>query len=62
VIICTPPADPLRSLEIVAEDRTSTVWDEQFPSDEAALAEALRAIKEDGIRSFSEGEPDDTRQ
>jgi hypothetical protein len=45
------------SLEIVAEDGTSTVWDDLF-SDEIALAEALKAIKENGIRSFSQVEPD----
>jgi len=45
------------TLEIVAEDGTSTVWDDLF-SDEIALAEALKAIKENGIRSFSQVEPD----
>ena len=44
------------SLEIVAEDGTSTVWDDLF-SDEIALAEALKAIKKNGIRSFSQVEP-----
>jgi hypothetical protein len=33
---------------------SSTVWDELFGSDEAALTEALNAIEEDGIGSFSE--------
>jgi len=41
------------SLEVVAEDGTSTVWNEPFKSDEEALEEALRAIEEDGIDSFS---------
>jgi hypothetical protein len=45
------------SLEIIAENGTSTVWDDMFPSDEVALAEALKAIKEDGIRAFSEVDP-----
>jgi hypothetical protein len=45
------------SLEILAEDGTSTVWDDLY-SDEIALAEALKAIKENGIRSFSQVEPD----
>jgi hypothetical protein len=44
------------SLEIVAEDGTSTVWDDLF-SHEIALVEALKAIKENGIRSFSQVEP-----
>ncbi len=50
------------SLEIVAEDGTSTVWDEPFPSDEAALAEALKTIKEEGIGSFSEADAGKSRQ
>ena len=43
------------SLEIVAADGCSTVWDNLFDSDEAALAEALSAIKDEGIKSFFEG-------
>jgi uncharacterized protein len=50
------------SLEIVATNGTSTVWDDLFRSDEAALAEALKAIKEDGIRTFFEGGPNETLQ
>jgi hypothetical protein len=41
------------SLEIVAQNGMSTVWDDLFPSDEAALAEALKAISEEGLESFS---------
>jgi hypothetical protein len=37
------------SLEIVAADGCSTVWDDLFASDEAALAEALSAIKDEEI-------------
>jgi uncharacterized protein len=48
------------SLEILAKNGTSTVWDDLFASDEVALVEALKAIKEDGIRSFSKGNPDKT--
>jgi hypothetical protein len=44
------------SLEILAEDGTSTVWDDLF-SDEIALGVALRAIKKNGIRSFSQVDP-----
>lgn len=43
------------ALEIVSSDGCSTVWEEPFASDEEALAEALSAIKDDGIKSFSEG-------
>jgi uncharacterized protein len=46
------------SLEIVAQNGISTVWDDLFPSDDAALAEALKAIDEEGIRSFSIRAPD----
>ena len=42
------------SLEIVASDGCSTVWDDLFESDEAALAEGLAAIKDEGIKSFFE--------
>ena len=41
------------SLEMVAQNGMSTVWDDLFPSDEAALAEALKAISEEGLESFS---------
>lgn len=39
-------------LEIVDQENNSTVWDEPFLSDEAALAEALQAIKDEGIMAF----------
>jgi hypothetical protein len=42
------------SLEIVAEDGTSTVWDDLF-SDEIALAEALNRLKEVTERSEKRG-------
>lgn len=41
------------SLEIMAEDGTSTVWDEPFETDQEALAEALKAIQEEGFGRFS---------
>jgi len=41
------------SLEIVAENGTSTVWDDLFLSDEVALSGALKAIEEDGIMSVA---------
>ena len=40
-------------LEIEDERGGSTVWDDTFESDDAALAEALRAIDEDGIHTFA---------
>ena len=36
----------------------STVWDDVFDSDQAALDEALRTIEEDGIHSFTEPDSD----
>ena len=47
--------DSAWTLEIIASDGCSTVWEEPFDSDEAALAEALSAIKDEGIPSFFEG-------
>jgi hypothetical protein len=44
--------EPSWTLEVVAEDNTSTVWDDRFPSDEEALNEALRSIREEGFTSF----------
>jgi hypothetical protein len=39
-------------LEITADDGHSTVWEDPFDTDEAALAEALQALKEEGIDAF----------
>ena len=44
-------------LEIVDHLGGSTVWNETFPSDEAALAEAMETIEQDGIASFAEDRP-----
>lgn len=40
------------TLEIVDRENTSTVWENEFPSDEAALAEAFEAIKDEGLEAF----------
>ena len=45
-------AGSLWILEIVDELGTSTVWDEQFETDTAALAAAFLAIEEEGIHHF----------
>jgi uncharacterized protein YecA (UPF0149 family) len=45
-------------LEIEDELGGSTVWDDLFDSDRAALDEALQAIEQDGIHSFAEGSSD----
>lgn len=39
-------------LEVIAEDGNSTVWEDPFATDEAAFAEAMMAIREEGIPSF----------
>jgi uncharacterized protein len=38
-------------LEVVDEFGNSTVWDDAFPTDSAALAEALNTIDSEGIAS-----------
>lgn len=40
------------TLEVVDQDATSTVWDDLFDTDEAALAEALQAIEKEGLEAF----------
>ncbi len=40
------------ALEVVAENGTSTVWDELFDDDAAALEEALEVIENEGGKSF----------
>lgn len=40
------------TLEVVDEFGNSTVWDDTFTSDKAALDEALRTIREEGIESL----------
>jgi hypothetical protein len=40
-------------LEVEDQDGGSTVWDDRFPSDQAALDEALQIIETEGIRAFA---------
>ncbi len=40
------------SLEVVDSEGTSTVWDELFETDQAALDEVIRTIGEEGISSL----------
>jgi hypothetical protein len=42
------------SLEVVDEEGTSTVWDDLFDTDQAALDEVLKAINEEGLSAFFE--------
>ena len=44
------------SLEVVDAAGASTVWDYLFPSDQAALDEAMKTIHEEGIRTFLSSE------
>ncbi len=39
-------------LEVVDEEGASTVWDNSFPTDQAALKEVLNTIEAEGIHSF----------
>jgi hypothetical protein len=39
-------------LEVVDQEDGSTVWDDPFPTDQAALDEAMRTIEEEGIATF----------
>lgn len=41
-------------LEVVDEEDASTVWDKEFETAQDALEVALRAIEQEGIRTFLE--------
>lgn len=40
------------SLEVVDEEDGSTVWDDLFDTDQAAMDEVMRTIEEEGISVF----------
>ena len=40
------------TLEVVDQEAASTVWDNLFATDQAALDEVMRVIDKDGIASF----------
>lgn len=40
------------TLEIINASRTSIVWDDPFPSDDAAYAEFLATVEEEGMKVF----------
>jgi len=44
--------EPGWSLEVVNVNGTSTVWDDLFPTDEAAFAEFERTVTEEGMVTF----------
>ena len=39
-------------LEVVDQEDASTIWDDRFPTDKAALEEVMRTIDKEGIASF----------
>jgi uncharacterized protein len=40
------------TLEVVDAEGTSTVWDEEFETDDDALAEFERTVRDDGMLEF----------
>ena len=40
------------TLEVVNDKGTSTVWDDPFPTDDAAYATFLQAVADDGMTAF----------
>ncbi|MFL9936310.1 hypothetical protein P0D88_46620 [Paraburkholderia sp. RL18-103-BIB-C] len=44
-------------LEVVDEFGNSTVWDDSFPTDSAALAEAMNVIDSEGIAAVTGSPP-----
>lgn len=52
VLIYRGEDDPGWILEVVDQEGGSTVWDDRFAADEAALAEAMDAIDKEGIATF----------
>jgi hypothetical protein len=49
------------TLEAVDASNNSTVWEDLFATDQAALEEALRTVREEGIESLV-GPPNGTMQ
>ncbi len=52
VLIYRAKDDPGWMLEVVDQEGGSTVWDDWFPTEEEALAEALNTIEAEGIACF----------
>jgi hypothetical protein len=46
-------------LEVIDEENASTVWDDPFDTDQEALDTVTKAIEQDGIGSFLEGESEE---
>lgn len=43
------------TLEVVTEDGTSIVWDDQFEDDQVAFQEAVATIRTEGVAAFVNG-------
>ena len=56
VIIISSDLDPTWSLEVVNDIGTSTVWDNQFETDDQAYAAFRRVVDEEGMQAF-DGQP-----
>lgn len=52
VRICRLETDATWTLEVVNAAGTSTVWDDLFPSDDAANEEFLRTVADEGMTAF----------
>lgn len=46
------------TLEVVDDQNNSTVWDEEFATDQEALDTAMADINAEGIEAFIAGPPD----
>jgi uncharacterized protein len=42
-------------LEVVNDRKTSVVWDDPFPTDQAAMDEFWRTVEDEGMASFLDG-------
>jgi hypothetical protein len=49
------------TLEVINHEGRSTVWEDRFATDKEAYAEFYQTLETDGIRSFSEEQPESTK-
>ena len=57
VIIISSDLDPTWSLEVVNDIGTSTVWDNQFETDDQVYAAFWRVVEEEGMGAFDGSSP-----
>ena len=48
------------TLEVIDNEGRSTVWEDRFATDKEAYAEFCQTLEVEGIRSFSEEQPEST--